>query len=79
MLKIIRKLIRDPRYSNKKYFVAYVRNYITHDYDFEYCDKERLKEIVEECGFSNIHIFNSKDEYTFENEFILEGEGGNNA
>ena len=46
MLKIIRKLIRDPRYSNKKYFVAYVRNYITHDYDFEYCDKERLKEIV---------------------------------
>lgn len=69
MIKIIRNLIKSNSDYKRKYFVAYRID--SFQYDYQYCYEAELKSIIEKYGYENIHIFLTKDELEFENQFIL--------
>lgn len=73
MLKVFKKLIK----SNSKYYKKYVLVYqksIYDDYDFMYCDEEKLRGMLSNENMFSCHIFLTKDELEIETEFKIEVE-----
>lgn len=73
MLKVFKKLIK----SNSKYYKKYVLVYqksIYDDYDFMYCDEEKLRRMLSNENMFSCHIFLTKDELEIETEFKIEVE-----